>query len=253
MTNQYLELLNYRALAELRRDAAGMYLGIVWWLLEPVLYMAVFYLVFGLGLRKGGIDFVLYLLCGLVPWKWLESTVRSSSGVIIASGGLMRQLYFPKWILPGYVVLANTYKFFIIFTILIVFLLFSGIYPTIFWLAVPVIVFSQFLFICSLSGLASVLVPVVPDFRHAVHYGMTMLFFLSGIFFNVSELDEPARSWLSWNPALIFIESYRSVLLSQVWPDWFALSKVMVLVLLFLLVVIALFRSLDRYFPRVVG
>ena len=58
---QYIELLRYRALAELRRDSSGMYLGMIWWVLEPVLYMLVFYIIFGIGLKKGGIDFVFYL------------------------------------------------------------------------------------------------------------------------------------------------------------------------------------------------
>ena len=59
---QHIELLRYRALAELRRDSSGMYLGMIWWVLEPILYMLVFYIIFGIGLKKGGIDFVFYLL-----------------------------------------------------------------------------------------------------------------------------------------------------------------------------------------------
>ena len=81
----------------------------------------------------------------------------------------------------------------------------------------------------------------------------TILFFMSGIFFDISELGEPVRTWLSWNPALIFIAAYREVLLNQVWPDWYLLMKVMLVTLFILLMVSYFFRVLDRYYPRVVN
>lgn len=253
MRYHYGQFVAYRALAELKRDSANMYLGMLWWLLEPVLYMAVFYLIFGLGLRKGGIDYVFYLLCGLVPWKWIDSTVRSSSGVIAGSVGLMRQVYFPKWVLPGYICLANTYKFLIIFVLLLLFLMANGVQPAASWLAIPVLIFFQALFVFALAGLAAATVPLLPDLKYVVSYGMTMLFFLSGIFFDPSEMGEPVRTWLSWNPALMIISSYRTVLLYGTLPEAGSLIHMfLTMVLLFGLSMLILFR-LDRYYPRIVS
>ena len=249
----YLDFIAYRAIAELKRDSSNMYLGVVWWILEPVLYMAVFYLVFGIGLKKGGLDFALYLLCGLVPWKWIDSTVRTASGIIVASPGLMRQIYFPKWILPGYIILANTYKFFIIFFLFVLLLLFCKVPVTVTWLALPMVMAVQLLFVSSLSLMASALVPILPDLKYAVQYGMTMLFFMSGIFFDVTELGEPVKTWLHWNPALVFIESFRSILLNESWPDWHVLQHVSGLsVSLFIFSSLLLYK-LDAYYPRVVN
>ncbi len=250
---QYVELLKYRALAELKRDSSGMYLGMLWWVLEPILYMLVFYVVFGIGLKKGGIDFVIYLLCGLVPWKWLDSTVRTSSGVILASAGLMRQVYFPKWLLPAYIVLANTYKFFIIFSLLILFFLLAGLTPNEAWLAIPLLILLQFFLVISLSFAASAIVPLVPDLRFAVNYGMTMLFFLSGVFFNVSDLGEPVRSWLFWVPTVLLIDAYRGVFLHGVWPDSIGIFKVFVSSLVIFICGLGLLLRFDKYYPRVVN
>lgn len=250
---QHIELLRYRALAELRRDSSGMYLGMIWWVLEPILYMLVFYIIFGIGLKKGGIDFVFYLLCGLVPWKWLDSTVRTASGVILASAGLMRQVYFPKWLLPAYIVLANTYKFFIIFSLLILFFLAFGLRPSVVWLAIPLLVLLQLFLVVSLAFLASAIVPLVPDLRFAVNYGMTMLFFLSGVFFNVSELGEPVRSWLLWVPTVLLIDAYREVFLYGLWPNFYGLSKVFLSSLVFFIFGLGLLLRFDKYYPRVVS
>lgn len=253
MYRQYVDLLSYRALAELKRDSSGMYLGMLWWILEPMLNMVVFYLIFGLGLRKGGTDFVFYLLCGLVPWKWIDSTVRTSAGIILSSAGLMRQVYFPKWLLPGYIILANTYKFFIVFFLLILALLLSGIKPSSVWFALPGLIAIQFFFIASLAFIASALVPLIPDLRFVVTYGMTMLFFMSGVFFTVSELGEPVRTWLSWIPTVLIIEAYRDVLLYGVWPDYYLLLKIIVPTVFLLFAGVGLLSGFNRYYPRIVG
>lgn len=239
-------------MAEIKRDSANMYLGMLWWILEPVLYMAVFYLVFGVGLKKGGEDYVFYLLCGLVPWKWLDSTVRTSSGVIISSAGLMRQMYFPKWILPGYIVLANTYKFFLILSLLVLLLAVSGIF-SVTWFLLPLLIFLQLFLTAAISMVVSAVVPLIPDLKYAVNYGMTMLFFLSGIFFDVSELGEPVKTWLLWNPVLILIDGYRSVLLYQQGLDPLLLLKIFGISMLFLVCGLSMIIRLDRYYPRVVA
>jgi lipopolysaccharide transport system permease protein len=245
--------MRYRALAELKRDSSGMYLGMLWWILEPILYMLVFYTVFGLGLKKGGIDFVFYLLCGLVPWKWIDSTVKTSAGVILANVGLMRQVYFPKLLLPAYIILANTYKFFIIFTLLIIFFLVAGIKPNDAWIAIPGLVFLQLLFVSSLSFSASALVPLLPDLRFVVNYGMTMLFFLSGVFFSVSDLGEPVRFWLEWLPTVQLINAYRDIFLYGVIPDGMGMMKVLVSSCIFLILGIGMLVKFDRYYPRMVN
>ena len=249
---QCFELIEYRALAELRRGASGMYLGMFWWVLEPLLYMAVFYVVFGMGLKKGGVDFVFYLLCGLIPWKWLDSTVRTSSGVVLSSVGLMRQVYFPKWLLPAYIVVANTYKFFIVLFLLIVSLVACGIHPTSAWIFLPVLVAVQFLLVLGMSFAASAIVPIIPDLRYAVQYGMTMLFFLSGVFFNIADLAEPVKSWLVWIPTVQLIEAYRGLFLHDVIPDGVSMCRVLLWAGLFGVFGISFLFYFDRYYPRIV-
>lgn len=250
----HIDLVLYRGLSELRAEASRSYLGIIWWVMEPVLYVGVFYLVFGLGLRRGGDGFVPYLLCGLVPWKWFDGTVRSASTILTASVGLMRQLYLPKYLLPAAVMVTNTLKFFIILVILLVFLAASGalvISPAMLWL-LPVI-FTQWLLILAIGGLAAALVPLLPDLRYVVNYGMTMLFFMSGIFFSLEDLSPAAQDVLKFNPVLVVLDAYRSVLLSGSAPDTVSLAAVALASCGLVLLVAHLFHRFDRTYPRVIG
>lgn len=254
MFGRYLELIFYRANAELKREASRAYLGMLWWVIEPILYMSVFYIVFGVGLRKGGSDFVVYLLTGLIVWKWLDSTVRTSAGVISSSVGLINQVYLPKIILPCVILIANTYKFFIIFSLYLVFLIFLWKIPvTEYWLSLLPVLFMQFILIFSLSGLAAALVPVLPDLKYLVDYSMTLLFFASGIFFDIRDLTPEIQRVLEYNPMVIFIEAYRDILLYSQHPDWPSVFKVFVIALVLMVFTLFLFKKLDRFYPRVVG
>lgn len=254
MYSRYIELLFYRAYAELTRDLKRAYLGILWWFIEPVLYMAVFYLVFGLGLRKGGLDFVIYLLTGLIVWKWLDGTVRSSANVISSSVGLMSQVYLPKILLPGMVVVVNTYKLATVLVIFLLFLVFAWDVPvTQYWQCLPLLLLLQLILICGMAGMAAAIVPIIPDFKYVVDYGMTLAFFMSGIFFDIHDLTPEIRHWLMYNPMVVLIESYRDILLYARWPDWQALMLVFYEATTMFVLMLVLLLKLDRYYPRVVG
>jgi lipopolysaccharide transport system permease protein len=62
----YLDLVRYRAYVDLKSESARSYLGMLWWILDPLMYLAIYYLVFGVVLQRGGEGFVGFLLCGLV-------------------------------------------------------------------------------------------------------------------------------------------------------------------------------------------
>jgi len=254
MNARYADLVFYRGLAELRAEASRAYLGIFWWVLEPMLYVGVFYLVFGLGLRRGGDGFVAYLLCGLVPWKWFDSTVRTAMNTISQSVGLMRQVYLPKYLLPLVVVVSNTAKFFLILVIFLVFLTLYGISPWQPSLAyLPLLVLIQLLMTLAVAGFAAAVVPFVPDFRYLINFSMTLLFFMSGIFFSLSEMPPEVQEILVYNPVLVLIEAYRAVLLHGAAPDLSGLAWVSLFSLCLLFFVGYIFHRYDRSYPRVVG
>lgn len=253
MFARYFELALYRANAEIKRDASRAYLGILWWLIEPILYMSVFYLIFGLGLRRGGPDFVIYLLSGLIVWKWLEGSVKSAANSIATSIGLMQQVYLPKSVLPAVVVIVNAYKFLIVFGIFLSFLIvFWKVEPTSYWQYLPILALIQLVLICALSGLAAAIVPIIPDLKYVIEYALALGFFVSGIFFDVHEMTPEIQEILHYNPILIIIESYRDVLLYAREPDWRALLNVVGIAFSLFALMAVMLKKLDRYYPRVV-
>jgi len=251
MNRFYFELICYKAMAELKAESSRSYLGFFWWILEPALYMVAFYIVFALVFQRGGAGFIPFLLCGLVVWKWFGSVVSGSANVILSSSALIRQVYIPKYLLPVTVLLNSTMKFLIVMCLFILFLLLYGIVPTVAWLSLPMVIIAQFLFIACVAGFTAAVVPLLPDIKLILDNVLMLLFFISGVFFDISLAPDNVKTYLILNPMAVIIESYRVVLINGVWPDFFALSIILFISVLLLAGTYRIFKYYDRVYPKI--
>ena len=246
----YLELIIFKAYADLRVEASRGYLGILWWIVEPALYMVVFYLVFGIIFQRGGEGYVAFLLIGLVAWRWIDNTVRLGSNTVVANYSLMQQVYLPKVVFPSVTIITNTLKVLIAFTVLVVFLLFYGIAPTSTWLILPLLMALQIMFIISVTWFTSAIVPFIPDLRIIIDSGLTLMFFMSGIFFDIESLSAPLSDYLRINPMAVLIESYRNVLIKGTVPEWHSLGMVGLVSLVAIRISFTLHNRFNYIFPQ---
>ncbi|HHJ19892.1 MAG TPA: ABC transporter permease [Gammaproteobacteria bacterium] len=251
LTNNLL-LIKQKSIADLISEARQGYIGILWWVAEPVLYMSVFYLIFVVLLHRGGKDNVAFLLTGMVVWKWFASSIIQCAGCISLNIGLIRQVYVPKIIFPGTVLLTSTIKFLIVFLLLVGFLMLTGKSPHVTWLSLPLLIFVQMLLMLALGSFLAAIVPFFPDLKLIVDNSMILLFFLSGVFFDVSSAPARLKAWLSLNPMAWIILSYRQVLLNASWPDWFFIATVCTLSLMLLILDCMLLRRYDRVYAKMV-
>jgi len=247
---RWLELVWWKAMAELKAEAARAYIGILWWVAEPALYMAAFYVAFGAGIRAGGVHAVPFLLTGLVPWKWFASSVQGGSGAIQANSGLIQQVYVPKAILPFIVMVINGIKFLVVLALLLLVLAAMGYPPEPVWVALPVVMLVEFLLIVALGSLAASILPLLPDFKLIVDNGLIMLMFLSGIFYDVDKLPPAAAAVLRLNPMVWIIKAFRSVLMEHAWPRWDTLLAVAVFSLVVYALALAVLRAYDRHYTK---
>lgn len=250
--HHYLELVFYKAYADLRAEAARFYLGVLWWVLEPLLYMIAFYLVFGLLLERGGKGFVSFLLCGLVIWRWFGASVQRSSSVIPSNAGLMLQVYLPKYLFPLIVLMSNGAKFLIVFALLLTYLVLSGVPFGAAWMALPILVVIQLLWTAACGLLVAAIVPFAPDLKFVISNGIMLMFFMSGVFYDIGELPRNVQLYFHLNPMATLIESYRDVLLHAAWPNWGALSIALVMSLILTLIGMRLLLRFDRVYPKLV-
>ncbi len=253
MRSNSIALIFYKAIAELRVEASRAFIGVLWWVLEPVLYMLAFYLIFAAGFRTGGADFVPFLLCGLVPWKWFNSTILTGSNTISANRGLINQIYFHKVLLINVILAANTIKYLIILSLLLLFLLLTEGAPSINWFAIPILMLAQFLLMLGIVSITASIVPFFFEAKLLIDNGVLMLFFLSGIFFDIDSRPAAVRDFLYLNPMAGIIKAYRDVLMAHQWPDWSYLGFTMLAGILLFALGYALLTRFDRRFAKVLS
>jgi ABC-2 type transport system permease protein len=120
------EILANLARKELRVKYKSTVLGVAWSMLNPLLYLLVFYVVFTYFLPSGLDDFPVYLLSGLLPWTLFSSSVAGATGSIISNANLVTKVAFPHELLPLATVRAQTVNFGFQFIVLVAFLLAFG-------------------------------------------------------------------------------------------------------------------------------
>ncbi len=218
--SHYVNLVLYKVYAELRAESARTYVGFLWWIVDPVLSMAVYYGVFALLLDRGGAGFVPFLFVGLVTFRWLNMAIAHGATAIRENGNLMRQVYLPGIVFPAVAVLTDTVKFAVVFGLLLGFLWLSGYPVAIPYLALPVLLGVELLLIAAVASMLASVMPFVPDLEIILSNSFRILFFVSGIFFSISSVPEPYQLYLRLNPIASLIEAFRAVLLENQWPAW---------------------------------
>ncbi|MGH8474198.1 MAG: ABC transporter permease [Methylococcales bacterium] len=246
-----IELIFYKAYADIKAESARSYLGLIWWTIEPVIYLCAFYVIFVYVLKRGGQDFVPFFLCGMVVWKWFASGLSGGSQSILANRGLLQQVYVPKFVFPIIAMLGSTVRFLPVFFVLCAFLLVYGKPIHASWIALPLVISTQFLFVLSMALLAGAIIPFLPDLKVAIDNGLMFLFFVSGVFFDINEIHDPARTWLLLNPMAALISEYRNILLSGAWPDWSRLGIVAILSLILAVPAFFLLRKCDLKYGKI--
>jgi lipopolysaccharide transport system permease protein len=190
------------------------------------------------------------LLCGLVAWKWFASSVGAGAVAIASNSSLMRQVYLPKLIFPIIVVQITTFRFAIVFFVLLSIMVIYGMGVTFSWFAMFPILVVQLLLIVAVASMAAAIVPFFPDLKLIIDNALLLLFFLSGVFFRFSNLPEEIAAIMGLNPMAIIIESYREVLISGSWPDWVALGTIALGSSLLLAAAAYIFARFDRVYPK---
>ncbi|HWP95046.1 MAG TPA: ABC transporter permease [Gammaproteobacteria bacterium] len=249
---RYFSLVLYKAITELKAESSRAFLGILWWIVEPLLYMAAFYTVFAMGMRGGGREFVPFLLCGLVPWKWFNSTVQVGANTIVNNRGLIEQVYLPKLLLLISVLVSNFIRFLIILALLFALLAAMGYLPGMAWLWLPYVIVVQIAVMLGIACWAAAIIPFLPDFRLIIDNGLLILFFMSGIFYDVADRPAEAQVLFNWNPLLHLVNAYRDVLMHNRIPDLEVLTIVFVLSLVVFAAGAWAIHRLDRVFPKVI-
>lgn len=246
-------LLFHTVRARLANELRLYYLHFVWWFVEPLLDMGVYYVVFAILLKQETDNFIPFLLTGIVFWSWFNRSLQNSSLSILHAKELIAQTDIPKSFFPIATVFQDVVKQSFVLGVLLLFLLLYGLPVTWSWMALPILVIVQLILIIGLSIFLAAVVPFFPDLKFIITAGLQLMFFASGIFFDIDRTVIPVhRTFVYLNPMAGLIRNYRIILLHGLWPDWFYVLATLLSVLTLLVFSLLMIRRFDHIYPKIV-
>ena len=239
--------------ASIRSEAKQTYIGYVWWLLDPLMFIAVYYVVFALILGSKTEDFVVFLIIGILAYQWFQSGIMQGAATIHNAGGLIKRIRLSKELFPLSKTLHSTWQFLFVFIVYsLVIYIFFGETPSSHLIAIPFIMLVQLSIIAGITLTLAALYPFFPDIKHVLQPILRAFLFLSGIFFPASKVPEDLRFYFFLNPMANLIEAYRDVMLRQQWPDFQSLAVVLMAGLILSFLGIRLIHRFDSDYAKVI-
>jgi ABC-type polysaccharide/polyol phosphate export permease len=226
------ETVRFLTSSNLKAGHRDKVLGHLWNLLDPLMFMLVYYFVFGVLLRLAGggksVDFMLYILIGVLTFRFISSTINQAANCVRSNRGLIHEINFPKSIFPVSATLAHLYDFVWGVVVIEILLLLAGYWPTVQFLWLPLLIVILAVFTMGAAFLVAYLGAFYADMTNVIGVVLRLLFYLSPIFYYVRPKPgvDPEHVFLHGhttvhalymlNPIACFYETMRDALL---WGD----------------------------------
>ena len=206
----------------------GSMLGLVWSFAQPLLMLCVYTFVFSVvfKIRWGTVadsskgPFPIIMFCGMALYTVFAESVSANCGIIVSNSNFVKKVIFPLEILPVAQTVASFtlgLAWFLLLFLGAVFF-FDGAGLTM--LLLPLILIELFLFTLGISYFVASLGVYVRDTAYVVGVVLQILFFMTPIFYSISQVPEKYRWLLQLNPLTTMIEEARKVFLFGQLPDW---------------------------------
>ena len=258
------QLTRYLVGADIKRTHADTLFGQLWWVIDPLLQMAVYIVLVTVIFQRTTPDYPLFIFAAILPWKWFSTTLNDATLSITGRQSLIRQIQFPKIVLPSASVIAGTWSFAFGLVALGVVYLFYLDRLTPWVLLIPVIAAVQFLFTIAMGILLSALNAFFRDIQNVLRHALRLWFYLSPGLYSLSAVSgshETIYNILRLNPFAVLFESYRAVIwgtqlssteyLPPGPPDWVGLLVLSGVSCLLLALAILVFKRAEPAFARI--
>lgn len=224
---KYWNYTVYSAKTELKSEVASSYLNWIWWVLEPLCLMLIYWFIFGVVFKSNEMYFPIFLFVGITLWNFFNSCVSASVKCVKRNKGIISNVYIPKYILLLVQMLVHAFKMLISFGIIIVMMIIQRVPLTPMLAFIPLILVTLFVFTFAVTVHLMHFGVYIDDMAHIVRIVLRVLFYMTGIFFNIEKrmsgtpMKDLAGKILSqYNPTALVITSMRRVLLYGQKPHW---------------------------------
>ena len=246
---------------DFKKRYAGSYMGAVWALVQPVITVVMYYIVFdkimgtgGGGLRDSGeVPFVLFLTAGLVPWFFFNEAWTNATNALREYDYLVKKVVFKISILPIIKTIAATFIHVFFVLILLIVAAIYGYYPTVYTLQLVYYSACLFIFVLALSYTTCSVVVLFKDLSQIINIILQIGIWATPIMWNMDGLSDGWKVVIKLNPLVYIVNGYRDAIYGQRWffEDFFSTMYFYVVTAVLFGIGAVIFKRLKVHFADV--
>lgn len=213
---RYRELLMAFTLRNIKVRYKQTVFGASWAILQPVIQMVVFSVIFGKIAKVDSYDlpYPIFVYAALVPWTFFAQSLSGASNSLVGGGGLLKQVYFERLCIPISTILSCLVDFTLAFLVLIGLMIYYGITPTANIIFLPFLVVLAMATALGVSLMLSALNVQFRDVKHIVPFLVQTWMFASPVVYPMTMIENEAIRYLyALNPMVGVVEGFRWALL----------------------------------------
>jgi len=216
---EYRELIKILTISDLKVKYQSSVLGFAWSMLNPLLLMLVLYFVFSNVFKMTQDHFALYLLIGVISWRFFAAGTTSAMSAIVSNPSLVTKIFIPREVLVLSTILSALISSLLEFLVLVPFLIVLGAGLSTYILFFPIIHIIYFLIVYGISLILAALYVYYRDLTQIWNVLIQIGFFLSPIVYPLSTVPAKYMDYYMLNPMTGVIQMYRDVLLYHQLPQ----------------------------------
>jgi lipopolysaccharide transport system permease protein len=255
---EYRELLYFLVWRDVKVRYKQTVLGVLWVLLQPLVSMAIYTVLFGVLLKvpSDGAPYAVFAFAGLLPWQYFASALTRSSQGVVNSANLITKIYFPRLVIPLSGVLSSLVDLAVSFIVLIGLMIYYGLAPTPALLVLPALILLAMITALGFGLWLSALNVRYRDINYLLPFIVQVWMYVTPVVYGSNLLPERYRFLLALNPMTGVVEGFRWALLGrqldyvQTQGPLFVVSVIISLVVLVTGAVF--FRTTERSFADIV-
>ena len=257
MISLFKNLYNYRQMIfslihrELRGRYKGSVLGFLWTFLNPLLQMFVYTFVFSIIMRSNIEKYYIFLFVALIPWIFFSTSLAGGCGCVLASGDMVKKIYFPREVLPiSFVTTAfinMLYCFVVVFAALFVSGIGVSLKPLLY---LPIFLLVEYILALGITLFACALTVYIRDLQHILGIVVMAWQFLTPVMYSAKRVPERYIKLFYLNPMTPIIEGIRSILYYKEVPQVSTLLAATLFGIFFVIFGEFVFSRLQRGFAE---
>ena len=207
---------------EFKKRYAGSYMGAVWAMIQPVVTVAMYYVVFEVIMGNPGrgaddVPYVLFLTAGLVPWFFFSEALNNGTNAMIEYNYLVKKVVFKISILPIIKIIAATFIHAFFVLVLLVIAAFYGYYPTVYTIQIFYYSICMFIFVLALCYTTCAIVVFFRDLSQIINILLQIGMWATPILWDINKINGDFAVVLKINPLVYIVNGYRSSIYEKGW------------------------------------